>query len=96
MAIKEFESNGYSLREAVDGLIAYWGGCTDSGINDYKLRYSVAEYLKSLDDNEFRIVTAKLARDLYLSEDQVVKGYGLEDVRELVRFLNDLLQGDYF
>lgn len=75
------------LFEALDGLMAYDTGCTDSGINDESLKVEVKDYLNSFDENEFRLVITEFVRIQFVSEAAVEKGYGIEDVNEFIQWL---------
>ncbi len=86
--MKEFKQDKWTLNEAIDALMAWDLGCVDSGVKDARLKRSVGEYLKSLDDKEFRFATGEFARK-YLSEEGLSKGYGLEDVRSFIRWLDE-------
>lgn len=76
----------YSLSEALDGLLA--GRDTpQSGIRDEVLRAEVRSHLDSLSEDEFRVTVSRIARGLFLSEDALSSGYGLEDVLHFAQFI---------
>lgn len=67
------------LKDALDGFYAYDTGCLDSGIHDPKRKAQVVAYLFSLGTDERRILLGRIGRDLYLSDQALAEGYGLED-----------------
>ena len=71
------------LFDALDGLMAYDLGCTDSGIHDELLRAKVKEELKkraSVEQDLLRLFVERLTPD---------KGYGISDVKEFISWLDD-------
>jgi KaiC/GvpD/RAD55 family RecA-like ATPase len=76
------------LYESLDGLMAYDLGATDSGIHDEKLKEEVKEYLHALDENEFRVIITSFVREYFVSEKAVEKGYGIEDVKSFMEWLD--------
>ena len=77
---------GRTLAEALDGLLA--GRDTPgSGIRDEALRAEVQQYLDAMSENDLRVTVSRIARDLYLSEDALASGYGLEDAIAFGRFV---------
>lgn len=86
----EFSYPAPTLEDAIDGLFAYDGGCTDSGTSDPDLRAAVHKYLTDLDDKDQRIVVAGLARH-YLSEEGVARGYGLADIVKFAEWMEEFL-----
>ncbi len=84
-----FKYENYTLRQAIDGLIAWDTGCVDSGIKDDVLKNKVGEYLKSLNGKDFRIEVGKLVREMYLSDEALAKGHGPEDVNIFFGWLSE-------
>jgi hypothetical protein len=82
------------LSDALDGLHAYDSGCTDSGIHDEALRARVKAHLATLDDDKWRWTMSRIVRDLYLSEEALEQGYGLEDVAGCIKWLADRMEID--
>lgn len=78
-----------ALKDALDGLFAYDGGCVSSGIRDEALRARCGEHLRSLPADERRLVLSRLTREMFLSEDALSQGYGAEDAGSFVRWLDD-------
>lgn len=76
-----------SLFEAIDALIAYDEGATDSGINDAEMRKEVQEKLLAMNEEEFRKTLAGFVRTYYLSPDALSKGYGLQEVKFFIDWL---------
>jgi len=83
-----FVYENWNLYEAIEALMAYDLGATDSGIKDEKLKKAIEVYLVSLSNQEFRTVVAGYARR-YLTDEMLASGYGLEDVIDFVRWLNE-------
>ena len=82
------------LGNALDGLLAYDLGATDSGIHDEALRSRVQAQLHALDDETFRLVLSRYVRERLLSEDALASGYGIEDVREFIAWLSERMEYD--
>jgi hypothetical protein len=76
------------LYAALDGLMAYDLGATDSGIHDERLRARVKDQLQALSEEEFRFTISRFVRDACLAEDQLAAGYGIEDVRDFINWLS--------
>lgn len=76
------------LFDALDGLMAYDHGATDSGIHDENLRQQVNVYLAGLD----RVTRNKLLTQFLmvycLSDAKLAEGYGLADVKVLLDWLD--------
>jgi hypothetical protein len=87
--MKEFTHEQWSLHEAVDALMAYDVGATDSGVSDPELKQAVKEYLLNLDTADFNAVVSKFARK-YLTDQMITAGYGLESVKEFIEWLDDM------
>lgn len=77
------------LRRALDGLFAYDGGCVDSGIHDNALKEQCKSVLRS--KNGSREFFTRLIRDMWMSEEALNDGYGIEDALEFVEWLEDNL-----
>lgn len=83
------------LRDALDGLYAYDTGCVDSGIHDEALRARCVEELTARAGRpDHRLWEARLVRDLFVSEEALANGYGLEDLVRFVQWLADALAYD--
>lgn len=82
----------YELWEALDGLFAYDDGCTDSGIHDERLRDRCIRDLKdrrdSLGTTAYAAWLAKFVRDRWLGDDAIDMGYGLEDIKSFIDWLD--------
>lgn len=78
------------LIDALDGLFAYDTGATDSGIHDEDLRAQCIEELqRRINQDDGRIFMSSLLRDMFLSDDMLVKGYGYEDLLRFVEWLDE-------
>jgi hypothetical protein len=77
------------LKDALDGLHAYDSGSVDSGIHDERLRSRVKEDVRSRSMEGRRVLVARIARDLYLTDEAISQGYGLEDAREFANWLDE-------
>jgi len=71
------------LFDALDGLFAYDGGATDSGIKDELLRERVKKELQ-----ERETISKDLLRFCY-GHYTPDKGYGLEDIVEFIKWLEN-------
>jgi hypothetical protein len=78
------------LFKAIDALAAYDHGATDSGIRDPDLRAAVKKYLEGLDDKQQLVVLGRIVREC-LSEESLAAGYGVEDAKEMIEWLDELL-----
>lgn len=82
-----------ALCEALEGLYAYDGGSLDSGIKDEALRQKCKEYIKSLPLKSSELVPrlwlSRLVRDMWLSEEALEQGYGIEDALKFLQWLQD-------
>ena len=77
------------LATALEGLFAYDDGSTQIGTHDPALKARCVTYLDSLPDDESRALLARIARELWLSDDAIEVGYGLEDAAEFARWIYD-------
>lgn len=88
--VSEFDYRGFDLANAIDALMAYDHGATDSGISDYEMKDAVRSYLDELGDNERRIALAKVAQAM-LSDERIEEGYGLDEVAGFSEWIEELL-----
>lgn len=84
---------GEELRDALDGLYAYDQGAVDSGIHDEGLR---ERCIRELSDSPLgpgeilpRLLVSRLVRDMWLSEEALAQGYGLEDAVRFISWLDN-------
>ena len=87
--MEKFEYKGWDLEEAIDALMAYDCGATDSGVYDPELKKRVQDFILNLSDKEFNLVLSKYARR-YLTDEMLEKDYGLVNVQEAINWLKDL------
>ena len=83
------------LRAALDGLFAYDGGSTDSGIHDEALRARCITELHSRSgpyETAPRLFLSRLIRDMWLSEEALEQGYGIEDAVEFTEWLGERME----
>lgn len=78
------------LQDSLDGLFAYDGGCTDSGIKDELLRMKCKEELQKLSPAEITV----LIRDMWWSDEALAQGYGAEDAFAFMKWLGDEMDYD--
>lgn len=88
----EHSNAGMTLEDALDALMAYDHGATDSGVSDPRLKRKTLELLRSLGDGERRRALAVFARR-YLTDEAIGRGCGLEDVRRAIDWLDDEMGG---
>lgn len=87
------------LQDALDGLYAYDSGAVDSGIHDETLRERAkAELIADADaagpNAQVGPRLSRIARDLFLSEDALRRGYGLEDIDSFIDWLAEWMDFD--
>ena len=89
--LAEIEQREDELRDALDGLFAGdTSGCRcGCGIIDENLRARVVEVIGQLD----RPALARLIRDMWLSDDAIAQGYGVEDLADFLQWLDDRMGG---
>lgn len=74
------------------GHCAYDTGCRDSGVHDLRRQRVLATALRYLmQQDDYRALEARWFRDYWLSEEAIAQGYGMKDVLQFCRWLeNDL------
>ena len=77
------------LTDAINGLIAYDMGCTDSGIHDERLKQRVIKELHSR-GNSIAFLTQHVIDMLTCDQ-----GYTIEDVNELIKWLKKEMNYDF-
>jgi hypothetical protein len=87
-SLRKCELSEVQLHAALDGLMAYDLGATDSGIHDEALKARVKAQLAAMPDND-RGALLKRFSNYYLTPEARLKGYGEEDVEEFFRWLRD-------
>jgi hypothetical protein len=89
------------LREALDGLSAYDLGCVDSGIHDEALRqrciYELRHRRHAASENAeaeaaHRAWEAHTLRDMWLSDEAVAAGYGVEELLQFIDWLGERME----
>jgi hypothetical protein len=83
------------LRAALVGLHAYDEGARDSGIHDEDLRERCKAELKARTasgEPGARLFLSRLVRDMWLSEEALAQGYGIEDAEGFIRWLSDRME----
>jgi hypothetical protein len=75
------------LYDLIDGLFAYDGGCTDSGIKDDAAKEKVKKYLENNENAD------QMLWDFLRKYDPKL-GYGLSDVVDFIKWLEDEM--DYY
>lgn len=77
------------LADALSGLSAYDHGALDSGIHDHALLERVRAHLEAMGETGRRVSLARIVRGLFLTDDAIAIGYGLEDVSGFLLWLED-------
>lgn len=77
------------IKDALDGLSAYDGGATDSGIHDEVLRQKVQKHIQGLQEKERRILIAQIIKETFLTTSALEQGYGPEDVKDFLVWLDE-------
>lgn len=76
---------------ALGEIFAYDLGCTDSGMNCNVLRNELKIILESIDENTLRIILSKYIRDTFLTDEAISQGYGIEDVKRFIEWLDEFM-----
>lgn len=87
------------LFRAIDGLMAYDVGCTDSGISDPELRAKVESELNAMTDTQKELFEKAYIEECFLSDSAIAQGYGDEDAEEFKEWLLNIFldgSGSYF
>ncbi len=82
----DFAYTGWTLFKAIDALMAYDIGATDSGISDPDLRSAVVKFLNGLEDENRRKTLDRFAAR-YFTTEAIEGGYGIGAVKELIDWL---------
>ncbi len=78
-----------TLKKSLDGLFAYDTGSTDSGIHDEELRERCRKFIFSKKPDARRHLLGKLVAEMWLSEDAIKQGYGPEDAKAFLEWLDE-------
>lgn len=78
--------------KSIDKLFAYDTGASDSGVKDENLRTKIIKYINKLSDDEFRIFMSTYIRERFVSEDAIKNGYGIEDVKSFIEWLDEYMK----
>lgn len=73
------------LFDALDGLFAYDGGATDSGIHDESLRKEVFDFIREEAKRESTFHPSILTE--FVKQHYADPPYGLEDIKEFIEWL---------
>ena len=85
MKHSDFAHKKWNLYDAINALMAYDMGFTDSGVHDIDLKQSVKTFLSQLDNRDFQKITTGYAELL------LRKGYYLEDIKQFIDWLKNEL-----
>lgn len=77
------------IAESMDGLYAYDTGSTDSGVHNEVLRASIKQELLDLPGDERRRVLVMIVAALFVNDDSIEQGYGVEDIAHFIQWLDD-------
>lgn len=80
------------LYTALGGLYAYDVGAVDSGIRDEALRQRVMRQLNAMTNKDLATTLGRIVRDLFLIEEKLAQGYGIEDVADFIEWVSRGLQ----
>jgi hypothetical protein len=83
------------LRDALEGLYAYDSGARGSGIHDEALRQRCIAAIKAIPYGPHelapRLWLSRLIRDMWLSENALSQGYGIEDAISFLKWLEEYM-----
>lgn len=77
------------LKDNLDGFYDYDGGSTDSGIKNDTLKEKCRKHIMSFKPEARRALLAKLIIDMWLCEDALKAGYGPEDAKSFIDWLDE-------
>jgi hypothetical protein len=84
---------GEEIWAALDGLYAYDMGSRGSGIHDEDLRARVMAEIKAIPLGPYEIVPrlwlSRLVREMWLSDEALAQGYGIEDALGFTKWLDE-------
>ncbi len=87
--------NTKKLFDALNSLFAYDTGSHDSGISDPLLKREVISFLKLEREKELHAIYPQVLslfiREHFLTDEQLLKGYGVEDVKSFIEWVNNEL-----
>lgn len=75
---------------ALDCIFAYDTGATDSGVHDSQLKQALIAFIKALDETNYRLFLSEFIREHFLSDEALKQGYGIDDVREFLEWLDSI------
>ena len=80
--------------ELKSALSTLYAADKNNGTADETLRATViAELGKDRSESElFSVRVTKIARDMFLSEEAIEQGYGLEDIRDFINWLDEVMR----
>ena len=80
--------------ELSNALSTLYAADQNNGTADETLRASViVELRKDRSESElFSVRVTRIARDLFLSDEAIAQGYGLEDIRSFVNWLDEVMR----
>ena len=80
--------------ELKSALSTLYAADKNNGTADETLRATVVtELRKDRSESElFSVRVTKIARDLFLSDEAIEQGYGLEDVRDFINWLDEVMR----
>lgn len=80
---------GWTVPDAIDALMAYDCGATDSGVNDPAMKEALRKHLLEMSDKEFNDICCGIILK-YVSEEGRAQGYGISAVSEFMAWMRDL------
>ena len=83
-----------SDNELKSALSTLYAADKNNGTADETLRATVVtELRKDRSESElFSMRVTKIARDLFLSDEAIAQGYGLEDIRDFINWLDEAMR----
>jgi hypothetical protein len=76
------------LFDQLEAIFAYDQGATNSGVHDEQLRRRLCEEFDALSEEEARLRLSRWIRDGLLGEKALAEGYGWEDARDFLNWID--------
>ena len=79
------------IYRALCDSFAYDTGCTDICDNSNLSHNELKEELTNMDEDNLRVTLSNFIRDYFLTDDAISQGYGIEDVKRFIEWLDEVM-----